>query len=75
MKNKKRLNVSESFIRITSKAEINQIKSTLMDVDTPYIEKEKQFINSMIALYGNENMGKVLNHLQAEKYLLNILQL
>ena len=62
----KRLNVSESFIRITSKAEINQIKSTLMDVDTPYIEKE-QFINSMIALYGNENMGKVLNHLQAEK--------
>jgi hypothetical protein len=62
----KRLNVSESFIRITSKAEINQIKSTLMNVDTPYIEKE-QFINSMIALYGNENMGKVLNHLQAEK--------
>ena len=62
----KRLNVSESFIRITSKAEINQIKSTLMDLDTPYIEKE-QFINSMIALYGNENMGKVLNHLQAEK--------
>ena len=62
----KRLNVSESFIRITSKAEINQIKSTLMDVDTPYIEKEK-FINDMILLYGNENMGKVLNHLQAEK--------
>ena len=62
----KRLNVSESFIRITSKAEINQIKSTLMDVDTPYIEKEN-FINSVIALYGNENMGKVLNHLQAEK--------
>ena len=62
----KRLNVSESFIRITSKSEINQIKSTLMNVDTPYIEKE-QFINSMIALYGNENMGKVLNHLQAEK--------
>ena len=62
----KRLNVSESFIRITSKAEINRIKSTLMNVDTPYIEKE-QFINSMITLYGNENMGKVLNHLQAEK--------
>ena len=62
----KRLNVSESFIRITSKAEINRIKSTLMDVDTPYIEKEN-FINSVIALYGNENMGKVLNHLQAEK--------
>ena len=62
----KRLNVSESFIRITSKPEINQIKSTLMDVDTPYIEKEK-FINDMILLYGNENMGKVLNHLQAEK--------
>ena len=37
-----------------------------MELDTPYIEKE-QFINSMIALYGNENMGKVLNHLQAEK--------
>jgi len=61
----KRLNVSESFIRITSKAEINQIKSTLMDLDTPYIEKEN-FINSVIGLYGNENMGKVLNHLQAE---------
>jgi hypothetical protein len=61
-----RYGVSKSFIRITSKAEINQIKSTLMDLDTPYIEKE-QFINSMIALYGNENMGKVLNHLQAEK--------
>jgi hypothetical protein len=62
----KKYGVSESFIRITSKAEINQIKSTLMDVDTPYIEKEN-FINSMIGLYGNENMGKVLNHLQAEK--------
>ena len=42
----KRLNVSESFIRITSKAEINQIKSTLMDVDTPYIEIE-QFIKEL----------------------------
>jgi len=62
----KRYGVSQSFIRITSKAEINQIKSTLMDVDTPYIEKEK-FINDIILLYGNENMGKVLNHLQAEK--------
>jgi hypothetical protein len=62
----KKYGVSESFIRITSKAEINQIKSTLMDVDTPYVEKEN-FINSMIKLYGNENMGKVLNHLQTEK--------
>ncbi len=61
----KRLNVSESFIRITSKAEINQIKSTITNNEIPYLEKEN-FINSVIALYGNENMGKVLNHLQAE---------
>jgi len=60
-----RYGVSQSFIRITSKAEINQIKSTIMNNDIPYPEKEK-FINDMILLYGNENMGKVLNHLQAE---------
>jgi len=62
----KRYGVSESFIRITSKEEINGIKSVLMDIDTPYIEKNN-FINNIISLYGNENMGKVLNHLQAEK--------
>jgi len=61
----KRYGTSESLIRITSKAEINQIKSTIMNNDIPYPEKEK-FINDMILLYGNENMGKVLNHLQAE---------
>ena len=62
----KRYGVSESFVRITSKEEINGIKSVLMDIDTPYIEKNN-FINNIISLYGNENMGKVLNHLQAEK--------
>jgi len=66
IKEQKRYGVSESFIRITTKAEINGIKSVIMDADTPYIEKEK-FINDVILLYGNENMGKVLNHLQAEK--------
>ena len=60
-----RYGVSKSFIRITSKAEINQIKSTITNNEIPYPEKEK-FINDIILLYGNENMGKVLNHLQAE---------
>ena len=62
----KKLNVDPSLVRITTNSEINGIISTITNVDTPYIEK-KQFIDGLSVIYGTENMGKILNHLQAQK--------
>jgi hypothetical protein len=62
----KKLNVDPSLVRITTNSEINEIISTITNVDTPYLEK-KQFIDGLSVIYGTENMGKVLNHLQAQK--------
>jgi hypothetical protein len=62
----KDMGISNSAIRITKKSEIEEIKKTLTNTDTPYLEK-KAFINGLSIIYGKENMSKVLNHLQAEK--------
>ena len=61
----KDMGISNSAIRITKKSEIEEIKKTLTNTDTPYLEK-KAFINGLSIIYGKENMSKVLNHLQAE---------
>ena len=62
----KKLNVDPSLIRITTNSEIDGIISVLTNVDTPALEKEK-FIDGLSVIYGIDNMGKVLNHLQAQK--------
>ena len=61
-----KMEVSPSNIKILTKAEVTSIKSTLTNPDTPWEEKQS-FINSLPAIYGTDNMGKVLNHLQFEK--------
>jgi len=56
------LEIPESCIRVASNNEIEKIKSTLTDPETSAEDKLKfmMFTNDM---YGNENMGKVLNQL------------
>ena len=56
------LEIPESSIRVASNNEIEKIKSTLTDPETSAEDKLKfmMFTNDM---YGNENMGKVLNQL------------
>ena len=61
-----KMEVSPSNIKILTKAEVTSIKSTLTNPDTPWEEKQS-FINSLPVIYGTDNMGKVLNHLQFEK--------
>ena len=56
------LEIPESSIRVASNEEINKIKTTLTDPETSAQDK----INFMMFtqdMYGNENMGKVLNQL------------
>ena len=56
------LEIPESSIRVASNEEINKIKTTLTDPETSAQDKIN-FIMFTQDMYGNENMGKVLNQL------------
>ena len=61
--NKQRdLEVPESSIRLASNAEMQQVIKTLTDPETS-AEDKINFMMFTNEMYGNENMGKVLNHL------------
>jgi len=56
------LEIPESSIRVASNNEIEKIKSTLTDPETS-AEDKLNFMMFTNDMYGNENMGKVLNQL------------
>ena len=62
IKKQRDLEIPESSIRVASNEEIEKIKTTLTDPETSAQEK-MNFIMFTQEMYGNENMGKVLNQL------------
>jgi len=63
LKEKQRaLEIPESSIRVATNEEINKIKTTLTDPETSAQDK-MNFMMFTQEMYGNENMGKVLNQL------------
>ena len=62
IKKQRDLEIPESSIRVASNEEIEKIKITLTDPETSAQEK-MNFIMFTQEMYGNENMGKVLNQL------------
>ena len=62
IKKQRDLEIPETSIRVASNEEINKIKTTLTD---PEISAEDKMNFTMFTqdMYGNENMGKVLNQL------------
>ena len=58
----KDLEVPESSIRLASNSEMQQIITTLTNPETS-AEDKINFMMFTSEMYGNENMGKVLNHL------------
>ena len=56
------LEIPESAIRVATNEEINKIKTTLTDPETS-AEDKMNFMMFTEQMYGNENMGKVLNQL------------
>ena len=56
------LEIPESAIRVATNEEINKIKTTLTDPETS-AEDKINFMMFTQEMYGNENMGKVLNQL------------
>jgi len=62
IKKQRDLEIPESSIRVASNEEIEKIKTTLTDPETSAQDKIN-FIMFTQDMYGNENMGKVLNQL------------
>ena len=62
IKKQRDLEIPESSIRVASNEEIEKIKITLTDPETSAQEK-MNFVMFTQEMYGNENMGKVLNQL------------
>ena len=62
VKKQRDLEVAESSIRLASNAEMQQIITTLTNPETS-AEDKINFMMFTSEMYGNENMGKVLNHL------------
>ena len=62
IKKQRDLEIPESSIRVASNEEIEKIKTTLTDPETSAQDK-MNFIMFTQDMYGNENMGKVLNQL------------
>ena len=62
VKKQRDLEVAESSIRLASNAEMQQIITTLTNPETS-AEDKINFMMFTNEMYGNENMGKVLNHL------------
>ena len=62
MKKQRDLEIPESSIRVATNEEITKIKTTLTDPETSAQDK-MNFMMFTQEMYGNENMGKVLNQL------------
>jgi len=62
IKKQRDLEIPESSIRVASNEEIQKIKTTLTDPETSAQDK-MNFVMFTQDMYGNENMGKVLNQL------------
>jgi len=62
IKKQRDLEIPESSIRVASNEEIEKIKTTLTDPETSAQDK-MNFVMFTQDMYGNENMGKVLNQL------------
>lgn len=62
IKKQRALEIPESAIRVATNEEINKIKTTLTDPETS-AEDKMNFMMFTEQMYGNENMGKVLNQL------------
>jgi hypothetical protein len=62
IKKQRNLEIPETSIRVATNDEINKIKTTLTDPETSAQDK-MNFMMFTQDMYGNENMGKVLNQL------------